>query len=142
MIYAVYHFELFCGVIDRVRQNQRKKGIWSLAYCIWCQQRHFHLETGKSRSLPNAKVFWTVNKKHYPNLSVIALRVLNIAASTASNECAFSVESFIRNKYHNRLSTEKTSKLMIVKENIKILPFTADGEAVKNFYKTFTEEEE
>jgi hypothetical protein len=138
----IYEYKWETGESSDITKAREVRLIDELNSFLGKYREEMELDSSIYKRLPNAKVFWTVNKKHYPNLSVIALRVLNIAVSTASCERAFSVESFIRNKHRNRLSTEKTSKLMIVKENIKILPFTADGEAVKNFYKTFTEEEE
>ena len=72
----------------------------------------------KFNNLPNhPKDYWKINQRHYPNLSILALKVFNIPAGTASSERTFSAEGFIRSKLRNRLVTAKVKKILFIKLN-------------------------
>lgn len=56
--------------------------------------------------------FWTFAENGLPNLNKIALKLLSIPASTAQLERVFSMWQYLHTKVRNRLSFERSQKLM------------------------------
>lgn len=59
-----------------------------------------------------AKDFWTLAEYKMPNLSKIAIKLLKIPASTAQIERIFSMWQYLHTKLRNRLTFERSKKLM------------------------------
>lgn len=60
----------------------------------------------------NAKEFWILASGILPNLSKIAFKLLKIPATTAQLERVFSMWNHIHNRLRNRLTFERSKKLM------------------------------
>ena len=54
-------------------------------------------------------------------LSKVAERLLSLPATTAATERSFSTHDMIHTKARNKLTTERASKLVYVRHNLKIL---------------------
>lgn len=65
--------------------------------------------------------FWILEKKRFPLLSVLALNVLALVATTASAERNFSDLAFIHPKLRNCLKPVKAAKMCFVRNNLKVL---------------------
>lgn len=63
-------------------------------------------------NIGNAKDFWTFAEIDLPELSKLAIRLLQIPASTAQLERVFSMWQNIHSKTRNRLLFERSGKLM------------------------------
>lgn len=62
--------------------------------------------------------FWTIAQPHFPDLSKIAFKLLQIPASTAQLERVFSMWQHIHSKTRNRLTFERSKKLMHIYYNL------------------------
>lgn len=60
----------------------------------------------------SAITLWTLAETWYPNLSKLAIKLLNIPASTAQLERLFSNWAFIHSYLRNRLGSDKSKKLV------------------------------
>ncbi len=69
----------------------------------------------------NFNLLSTLQKQRFPLLSVLALNVLALVATTASAERNFSNLAFIHSKLRNRLSPTKVAKMCFVRNNSKAL---------------------
>lgn len=65
--------------------------------------------------------FWSDNKKKFPHLSNLAMRVLSIPASSAPVERVFSRGGLIMRPHRARLGAETLSKLIFLKCNETLL---------------------
>ncbi len=65
--------------------------------------------------------FWADNKKKFPHLSNLAIRVLSIPASSAPIERVFSRGGIIMRPHRARLGAETLSKLIFLKCNETLL---------------------
>lgn len=73
-----------------------------------------------SKQFNNPLAFWNAARVHHPSLSSLAVRLLQIPASSATIERLFSQWSFVHNKVRNRLSFETSKKLIHVYYNLKL----------------------
>lgn len=72
------------------------------------------------KNLNDGKVFWQIASTKYKELSGFAIKLLNIPASTAQIERLFSNWSFIHNKLRNRLTFDKSKKLLHIYYDSKL----------------------
>ena len=72
----------------------------------------------KALNLP-ANMFWDLMKTSSPELSEIALKYTLLPSSTASLERTFSMWSYVHNKLRNRLSNDRSEKLIFIYHTLK-----------------------
>lgn len=65
-------------------------------------------------------LFWRMASLKYPNISKLALQLLSIPASSAQIERVFSNWSYVHSNSRNRLTFERSKKLVHVYHNLKI----------------------
>lgn len=65
--------------------------------------------------------FWSFCSSRFPNLSKFAMKLMTIPAGTALIESFFSNWTYIHNKYRNRLSDEKSAKLVDIYYSLKYM---------------------
>lgn len=65
-------------------------------------------------------LFWKMALFKYPNISKLALQLLSIPASSAQIERVFSNWSYVHSNSRNRLTFERSKKLVHVYHNLKI----------------------
>lgn len=85
----------------------------------------YNQEEGIFRSLhekeiTNPQTYWSMVEPHHKKLAELAKSLLNIPSSTAAIERLFSQWSFVHNKLRNRLSLEKSKKLINIYYTLKI----------------------
>lgn len=69
----------------------------------------------------STKQFWIDNKKSFPFLFKLALRLLSIPATSAHIERFFSVTGIINSKRSTNISDELLIKRSMLKANLKLL---------------------
>jgi hAT family C-terminal dimerisation region len=67
----------------------------------------------------NPMLYWKTCYSYSPKLSELALSFLSLPSSTASLERVFSMWSFVHDKSRNRLSTDKSEKLIYIYHCLK-----------------------
>lgn len=65
-------------------------------------------------------VFWNMAAMHYPTLSNLAIKLLQIPASSAQIERIFSSWSYVHSLSRNRLTFERSKKLLYVYYSLRI----------------------
>lgn len=73
-----------------------------------------------NKGIKSPKTFWFFAKRHHKQLADLANKLLNIPASSAQLERVFSNWSFVHNANRNRLSFEKSKKLVQVYYSLKM----------------------
>jgi hypothetical protein len=81
----------------------------------WRTQKNNNTDAYKT--LPHPRTWWNINQRRYSLLSKIALRVFNMAASSASTERSFSTNGFLHSKLRNSLKPDTVQKLTYLKLN-------------------------
>lgn len=81
--------------------------------------QHYKNKTGKfdkvfKKNIECPKAFWHLMEAYYPILSKVALKLLNIPSSSAQIERLFSHWAFIHSDIRNRLSVERSMKLVAI----------------------------
>ncbi|EEZ99876.1 hypothetical protein TcasGA2_TC002658 [Tribolium castaneum] len=69
-------------------------------------------ETLERKNICCPKVFWGLAERKHPELASVALKLINIPASSASLERVFSNWAFIHNDLRNRLDADHSRKIM------------------------------
>jgi len=72
------------------------------------------------KNITSPHVYWFMAKKVHPNLSKLAQRLLKIPASSAGIERLFSNWSFVHSDLRNRLSAERSQKLIEIYYSLKM----------------------
>lgn len=85
------------------------------------QEKNGFFRTLVNKNVTDALVFWSSAKAHYSELSNLALRLHKIPASSAAIERVFSNWSFVHSQLRNRLSFEKSKKLLHVYYTLKVI---------------------
>jgi hypothetical protein len=85
-----------------------KEGIFSPTAPCWTQSTH-------------PLRFWQLQAMFSPGLGTLAVRLLSTPANTVPSERAFSAQNLIHDKKRNRLSAEKTNKLVYIHMNQRLL---------------------
>jgi hypothetical protein len=66
-------------------------------------------------------IFWTAIREFTPHLARIATWLLRTPCNSVPSERSFSAQNLIHNKTRNRLTPEKTNKLMFIYINRRVL---------------------
>lgn len=78
-----------------------------------------------------AKSYWnTVGRHNYPNLNIVAQRLVTLIASSASSERSWSIHRFIHTRLRNRLTSERVMKLVYLYSN----SFLIESEYLKDHF--------
>lgn len=72
------------------------------------------------KKISSYDTFWGLAETKFPTLADVAQKLLNIPASSAQLERLFSNWSFVHSSLRNRLSPEKSSKLMYIYYSLKL----------------------
>ena len=76
--------------------------------------------TLEEKHVKNPEKFWCLAETKHPTLSDLASKLMNIPSSTAPIESLFSQWSYVHSKLRNRLSTEKSKKLIYIYYTLKM----------------------
>jgi hypothetical protein len=85
-----------------------KEGIFSPTAPCWTQSEH-------------PLRFWQLQAMFSPGLGTLAVRLFSTPANTVPSERAFSAQNLIHDRKRNRLSAEKTNKLVYIHMNQRLL---------------------
>ena len=72
-------------------------------------------------ALNNPINWWNGLRKEVPILGKLAIKLMSIPASTASSECNWSNFGFIQNIKRNRLTNERTFRLVSIYANLRLI---------------------
>ena len=98
--------ELGANALEELMQFQEKRGFFGKLY---------------EKDIRSAVVFWNAARVHYRELSQLALKLHRIPAASAAIERVFSQWSFVHNQLRNRLSFDKSQKLLKIYYSLKML---------------------
>lgn len=90
--------------------------------------------TLRDRGFNTPEAFWIAVKPFYPKLSSLARRLLKIPAASAQLERLFSSWAFIHSDLRNRLTVERSMKLVDIYYSLKM------KEMYDEFYDDFFED--
>lgn len=65
--------------------------------------------------------FWNLCKSQFPNLSNFAMKLMTVPAGTSLLESFFSNWTYVHDDYRNRLSNEKSAKLVDIYYSLKFI---------------------
>ena len=71
--------------------------------------------------------FWVTQKRYFPLLSKISMKIFSLITSTASVERSFKFRGNINTKIRNRIDPDTCSKLLTVKMNNTLLKTQSRG---------------
>ena len=99
------------------RQNLTENG--------FAQLEDFKIRTGMfgildRRNYRSSEIFWKAAKNFYPELSNLALKLLNICASTGELERLFSQWAYVHDPKRNRLKPERSAKLVCLYYSLRM----------------------
>ncbi|XP_063219679.1 uncharacterized protein LOC134529475 isoform X2 [Bacillus rossius redtenbacheri] len=80
----------------------------------------------REKGVVNPSSFWGLAQRKHPEISKLAIKLLNIPASSAQLERAFSNWSYVHCPLRNRLTFERSKKLLHVYHTLKLRDVPSD----------------
>ncbi|KAJ8910589.1 hypothetical protein NQ315_013558, partial [Exocentrus adspersus] len=74
----------------------------------------------EKKNVTDPSTFWGIAKRRHVNLATLALKLLNIPASSAQLERVFSSWSFVHSPLRNKLDFERSKKLLFTYHSLKL----------------------
>lgn len=94
---------------------------------LWARDFVWHCLSTKSDSNKMSIIIWWNGIGSSTNLAIVATAILQCPPTSASTERSFSTYGLVHTAKRNRLTTDRASKLMYVKHNLKLQKIN-DGE--------------
>lgn len=109
--------EQYENVHEFFLENLNSTGITDLHYF---KERLGVFRTLKEKNIFDPIIYWSMAKVKHPTLADLAIKLLQIPASSVQIERVFSNWSYVHSALRNRLTFDRSKKLLFVYYNLKI----------------------